>query len=56
MCTPQQKEKHVEMIKKLSDIIANCDNDTEFFIRLIWANEWISEQLKKSLDNFYKIS
>ena len=33
------------MIKELSDIITNCDNDAEFFTRLLWANEWISNQL-----------
>lgn len=45
MRTPQQRKKRAEMIKELTDIITNCDNDDEFFIRLLWANEWISNQL-----------
>jgi hypothetical protein len=45
MRTPQQRIQRSEMVKELSDIITNCDNDTDFFIRLIWANEWISNQL-----------
>ncbi len=45
MRTPQQRKERAELVKELSDIITNCDNDTDFFIRLIWANEWISNQL-----------
>jgi len=45
MRTPQQRKERAELVKKLSDIITNCDNDAEFFIRLLWANEWISNQL-----------
>ena len=33
------------MLQALCDIITNCDNDAEFFTRLLWANEWISNQL-----------
>lgn len=45
MRTPQQRVQRSEMVKKLSDIVTNCDNDAEFFNRLLWANEWISNQL-----------
>jgi len=46
MRTPQQRKERTELVKELSDIIiTNCKNDTDFFIRLIWANEWISNQL-----------
>jgi len=45
MRTPQQRKERAELVKELSDIITNCDNDAEFFIRLLWANEWISNQL-----------
>ena len=45
MRTPQQRKERAELVKELSDIITNCNNDTDFFIRLIWANEWISNQL-----------
>lgn len=45
MRTSQQRKKRAEMIKELTDIITNCDNDAEFFVRLLWANEWISNQL-----------
>lgn len=45
MRTPQQRKKRAEMLQALCDIITNCDNDAEFFIRLLWANEWISNQL-----------
>jgi len=45
MRTPQQRIQRSEMVKELSDIITNCDNDDEFFNRLLWANEWISNQL-----------
>lgn len=45
MRTPQQRKQRAEMLKEISDIITNCDNDVEFFIRLLWANEWISNQL-----------
>jgi hypothetical protein len=45
MRTPQRRKERAEMVKALSDIITNCNNDAEFFIRLLWANEWISNQL-----------
>jgi len=45
MRTPQQRKEQAELVKGLSDIITNCNNDAEFFIRLLWANEWISNQL-----------
>jgi hypothetical protein len=45
MRTPQQRIERSKMVKELSDIITNCDNDDEFFNRLLWANEWISNQL-----------
>lgn len=45
MRTPQHRKQRAEMLKEISDIITNCDNDAEFFIRLLWANEWISNQL-----------
>jgi hypothetical protein len=45
MRTAQQRKKRAEMLKEISDIITNCDNDAESFIRLLWANEWISNQL-----------
>ena len=45
MRTPQQRIERSKMVKELSDIITNCDNDDEFFTRLLWANEWISNQL-----------
>jgi hypothetical protein len=45
MRTAQQRKKRAEMLKEISDIITNCDNDAEFFTRLLWANEWISNQL-----------
>ena len=45
MRTPQQRKQRAEMLQALCDIITNCGNDTEFFTRLLWANEWISNQL-----------
>lgn len=45
MCTPQQRKQRAEMLQALCNIITNCDNDAEFFTRLLWANEWISNQL-----------
>lgn len=45
MRTPQQRKERAKMIKELTDIITNCANDAEFFTRLLWANEWISNQL-----------
>lgn len=45
MRTPQQRKQRAEMLQALCDIITNCDNDAEFFTRLLWANEWISNQL-----------
>lgn len=45
MRTPRQRKERAEMIKKLADIITNCNDDAEFFVRLLWANEWISNQL-----------
>lgn len=45
MRTPQQRKKRAEMLQEICDIITNCDNDAEFFTRLLWANEWISNQL-----------
>lgn len=45
MRTPQQRKQRAEMLKEISDIITNCNNDAEFFTRLLWANEWISNQL-----------
>ena len=45
MRTAQQRKKRAEMLKEISDIITDCDDDDDFFIRLIWANEWISNQL-----------
>jgi hypothetical protein len=45
MRTPQQRKERAEMLQALCDIITNCDNDAEFFTRLLWANEWISNQL-----------
>ena len=45
MRTPQQRKERAEMLQVLCDIITNCDNDAEFFTRLLWANEWISNQL-----------
>jgi len=45
MRTPQQRKQRAEMLQALCDIITNCGNDAEFFTRLLWANEWISNQL-----------
>lgn len=45
MRTPQQRKQRAEMLQALCNIITNCDNDAEFFTRLLWANEWISNQL-----------
>lgn len=45
MRTPQQRRERAKMLKEISDIITDCDNDAEFFTRLLWANEWISNQL-----------
>jgi hypothetical protein len=45
MRTPQQRKERAVLIKELSDIITDCENDDDFFIRLLWANEWISNQL-----------
>ncbi len=45
MRTPQQRKQRAELVKALSDIITNCNSDAEFFTRLLWANEWISNQL-----------
>ena len=45
MRTPQQRKQRAEMLQALCDIITNCNNDAEFFTRLLWANEWISNQL-----------
>lgn len=45
MRTPQQRIQRAELVKELCDIVTNCDNDVEFFTRLLWANEWISNQL-----------
>jgi hypothetical protein len=45
MRTPQQRKQRAEMLQALCDIITDCDNDAEFFTRLLWANEWISNQL-----------
>ena len=45
MRTPQQRKQRAEMLQALCDIITNCNNDAAFFTRLLWANEWISNQL-----------
>ena len=39
MRTPQQRIERAKMLKEISDIITDCDNDAEFFTRLLWANE-----------------
>lgn len=46
-----RKERAI-FIKELCDLITNADNDTAYFKRLLWANQWIATQLIEFENDF----
>lgn len=39
------RRAHANLIKELSDVLTDVDDDKGYFQRLLWANEWIAHRL-----------
>lgn len=39
------RKEHATLVKELYDLLANTEDNTNYFKRLVWANEWIAHQL-----------
>ena len=41
----EKRAQKQELVKKLSDLITDCQNDDEFFEILTWTLTWVSNQI-----------
>lgn len=40
--TKEERREKAELHKKLVDLLTECETDTEYFKRLVWANQIIA--------------